>query len=81
MDTRRRPAPDPRLARLLQPPAPASRAGSPNPMLDLTIELARARAAMASMGAALNLIAISDRDAITTGIAQDAIKQALRLMP
>lgn len=71
--------PDPRLARLLQPgPAPARRA-SPNPTMDLTIELARVRAAATTMAASLGLIAISG-DTHSTRIAEQAMDRALQML-
>lgn len=70
--------PDPRLARLLQPLTVASL--ECNGTLDLTIELAKARAATATLAAAVELIALSDRDAITTSIALSAIELALGMM-
>lgn len=70
--------PDPRLARLLQPAPQTER--SPSQTMDLTIELARVRAAASTMAAALGVIAIASGDAFLTSTAEEALDRAVQML-
>jgi hypothetical protein len=72
--------PDPRQARLLQPATQPERSPNPNPTLDLTIELARVRAAASTMAAALGVIAISGGDTAMTRTAEEALDRAVQML-
>jgi hypothetical protein len=67
------------MARLLHP-APIDRSASPNLTMDLTIELARVRAAASTMAAALGEIAITSGDAILTRTAEEALDRAVQML-
>ena len=71
--------PQPRLARLLQPRPAPDRRTSQNLTMDLTIELARVRAAATTMAASLGLIAISG-DSHSTRVAEEALDRAVQML-
>ena len=72
--------PNPRLARLLQPGLPPDRSCSPNPTLDLTIELARVRAAACAMANALGVVAIYSADESLRRMAEEALDLAVQML-
>lgn len=67
-----------RLARLLQSGPPPDR--SPNPTLDLTIELARVRAAACAMANALGVVAIYSADESLRRMAEEALDLAVQML-
>lgn len=72
------PRPVQRLARLLQSGPPPD--SIPNPTLNLTIELARVRAAACAMANALGVVAIYSADESLRRMAEEALDVAVQML-
>lgn len=72
--------PKPRLAHLLQSGPPPERSCSPTHTMDLTIELARVRAAAQTMAYALGAVAIFCNDDFLRREAEEALDRAVLIL-